>query len=248
MNNQLFADKLAAARASVAKMRSEAFVDYQPCVCGLYLEPVSLRTYSRLLAFDSPFLWGGPVRAEDIAVFVWVHRPEFGQHAAKNRQNVFMAVMRALKPRFPAINEFLHLMLVLLKLTAKGSRWGWRGITARIISKLVTDSEATRCQEAVATIRRLISEALIDFPKASEGDDEEAGQSNVTAQGPSVAMQAQFVDTLARDLHFSPEEVETMPLRRAVQHYRYCLVASGAKGLALLHPEEAKVWREVLAD
>lgn len=247
MKDQIFSDKLAAARAKVAKMRSEAFVDYQPCICGLYLEPVSLRTYSRLLAFDSPFLWGGPVMMEDIAIFIWVHHRDFGQHATAKRKRVFNAVGSALTPRFPAINEFLHLMLTLFRFTDKGGRWSWRRAVAWILSKLVTDSEQTRSHDAVVTIHRLIAEALLDFPKSDNGEDED-GKATVDAQGPSVAMQAQFVDTLVRDLHFTPEEVETMPLRKAVQHYRYCLVASGAKGLALLHPEEAKVWRDALAD
>lgn len=241
-----FAEKLAAARSRVARLRSEVFVDYTPRVCGIDLEPLSLKSYSRLLAFESPFLWGGPIALEDIAVFVWVHRPEFGQHAVVARRRIFRRVAASIEPRFPRCNAVGHLLLGLLQAQLPRSRnWSLRRLAAKALQSWLRPPLSVGYDSAVSEIRRLVAEALLDFPKSLDAENEDAGR-QLPAQGPSVAMQAHFINTLVRDLGLRPIEIETMPLRRAIQHYRDCLVSKGVKGLALLHPEEAQVWREEL--
>lgn len=231
----------------IARFRSEAFVDYTPRLCGLDIEPITLRSYSRLIAFDSPFVCGGPVGAEDIAIFIWIHRPEFAQRAPAERRRIFCAVLSALHPVFPRLNELGHVVRAVLKPSLRAChRLAPRRALVALLDRWLVPSHSTRFSEAVIEIRRLVAESLADFPSERRGGASE-DEDKITAQGPTVALQAHFMHTLASGLNLSIADVETMPLRRAVQLYRDCIVTAGAKGIALMHPEEARVWQEELA-
>jgi hypothetical protein len=162
------------------------------------------------------------VRFEDVFVFVWCHRPEFSQDATKSRRRVLRACWRHINPRFPALNE---LLLVVTSLP----RWRW-------LRSLARPNAAQRMGEAVAEIRRIVSEATHDFPRGS--DDAPAAQ---------VAMQAQILNLMRRSLALSFAEVESMPLKRLVQHLRETIGATtGGKGMSLMHPDESAIWRQHL--
>lgn len=81
----LLLPELAAHRDRIARHRGRAFIRYTPVVAGLRLRRVSLRTLDRLREFGCDLARGD---FEDLAIFVWVHSPHFGQFAAWRRRLV----------------------------------------------------------------------------------------------------------------------------------------------------------------
>jgi len=77
---------LAAHRARLAEHRATAFIRYQPVIAGLRLRPVSLHSLDCLAAFHCDL---GRGSFEDLAIFVWVHHPAFGQFAWFHRGVVY---------------------------------------------------------------------------------------------------------------------------------------------------------------
>lgn len=229
----VLASRLEEARARVVLRRVEAFVDYTPRVCGLDLQPITLATYSRLIAFGSPFVCGGAIDTRAIANFVWIHHPRFDADNATDRGIVFRRVVRALHPRFPDINAALAAFSQLPRL-----RW---------LRRFVVPTAAQRHAEAITEIRRLVAEALDDLPRAGDPGEDEDGNPKVESEGPKTVMQAQILNGFARSLHLSHRDTETMPLKRVAQLLRESVIADGGgKGLSMMHPAEAKVWRDYL--
>jgi len=212
-------------RAEIARLRCEAFVDYAPEVAGVQLRPVTLASYNRLMAFQNPFVCGGPVDFGAVFVFVWAHHPEFGQFAQDAKQRALRRVYRALHPRAPNINTFV-------RFACQFPGWRW-------LRRFARPTAEERLAEAVAEARRIVDEALHDFPLGSD-DDADRGPSPVT-------MQAQLLNTFRRELAMSYAETEALPLKKLVQLLRETVHhRTGGKGLSLITREEAALVREHL--
>lgn len=223
------ADKLQSVQRRSAQLRCEAFVDYAPTVCGVRLRPITLASYNHLIAFESPFVVGGPADIEAVITFVWVHHPRFGQEAHRARRRVMRRTWRALHPRFPRLNA-----LLLFASTLNRFRW---------LRRFTVPTAGARLAEATAEIRRLVHEAIHDLPLASDDDETSKRRSEM----PRVAMQAQLLNTFRRALDLPYEQAESMPLKRLVQLLREQIAhATGGKGLSLMSREEAAIWREHL--
>lgn len=208
-------------------------MDYVPRVCGVDLQPITLETYSRLVAFESPFVCGGPIDIEAVVVFVWVHHRDFSQWAVRERREVVRQVWRALHPRYPNLNRFLAFVSQL-------PHWRW-------LRRFVVPAHGARYGEAVTEIRRLVAEALADLPRGEGPGEDDDGNPKVESEGPKSVFQAQVINSFARVLRMTPHETATMPLRRAAQLFRELIIAEGGgKGLSMMHPDEAKVWRDYL--
>ncbi len=201
-----FRARLAAAQAAARSLRLAAFVDYEPLVCGLRLRPVTLRTYTLLLAWRNAFVVGGPVTIKDIVQFVWAHHPRFSQFAERDRARVQRQCFRA-----------LHL--------------GW-------FRRRYSPAAFTA---AIAEIRRIVHEALADFPAGS--DD---------AEPLPHALAPQLVSLLLRghpgalDFTAACHLVNTLPLARLMQFIREILHRLSQGKDALLTPDEARVWHDYL--
>ena len=249
-----FAEQLKEVRARGARLRCEAFVDYVPVVCGLTLNPVTLASYNRLIAFDNAFAVGGPVSLEAVVSWVWVHHPKFGQIAAKAKERAFADVFRAIHPRFPNLNAFLLVVSTL-------PRWRW-------LRRFTVTPAQERFDEAVAHIRHLMDEALYGFPapedeeqaridreerEADRRDDVAGGKRITEREGftapPAVAFQAQILNTFRRDYGMTYAETEAIPLKRLSQLWREHLwtAAPDKTGLKLMDRDEAKLWAAQLA-
>lgn len=253
-----FSEQLKEVRARSARLRCEAFVDYVPVVCGLTLNPVTLASYNRLIAFDNAFAGGGPVSVEAILGWVWVHHPEFGQMAAKAKERAFAQVWRALHPRFPNLNAFLLVVSTL-------PRWRW-------LRRFTVATEQERFAAAVAHIRHLMDEALYGFPtpedeeqaridrEEREADRREMGTKNIRGEHfidpegyqapPAIAFQAQILNTFRRDYGMSYAETEALPLKRLAQLWREHMwtAAPDKTGLRLMDRDEAKLWAAQLEE
>lgn len=224
-------------RQQVGHLRAQAFVDYEPEVAGIRLASLTVGRYHRLVACQSPFVCGGPVEFADVFGAVWLLHPEFSQHATAARRRVFRTLYRALHPRCPSLNLFLRYV-------SQFPGWRW-------LRRWTRRTQQERTAAAVAELRRIVEEALHDFPV---GTSEEEGAADgkpkprtVSAESPKVALAAQISGCLARHLHCSLAEIDAMPMKRAVQHMREVIVShGGGKGLALLHPAEAALWRRHL--
>jgi len=226
------AQRLIEVRARAARLRSEAFIDYEPMVCGVRLRPVTLATYNRLLAFESPFVTGGPVDLEALAVFVWLHHPDFSQHGTRARRRVLRRVHRALFPRWPRLNA-----LLLAVSTLPRFRW---------LRPLTSATEQQRHTEAAGEIRRLLDEALHDYPSPGSSE-EDAEKVKRQSDAPPIAFQASILNTFRRALDIPYAETEALPLKRLIQLYREVIYTStGGKGLSLMRREEAAIWSEHL--
>ncbi len=117
--------------------------------------------------------------------------------------------------------------------------WHWLG-------RFCVASREQRFSETVGEIRRLIDEALHDFPSDSQSE-EDAEKNRRHTEPPAIALQAQLLNTFRRDLGLSYSETESIPLKRLVQLYRELIYsATGGKGLSLMTRAEAAIWREHL--
>lgn len=247
-----FAQQLNEVRARGARLRCEAFVDYAPVVCGMTLNPVSLGSYNRLIAFQNAFAVGGPASVEAVLSWVWVHHPDFGQFAVKAKQRVFAAVWRQLHPRFPNFNAFVGIVSML-------PRWRW-------MRRWRVLTHAERFEAAVDHIRHLMQEALYGFPTPETADmeriDREEREADRLENGgrglevarfeapPAIAFQAQVLNTFRRDYGMSYAETEALPLKKLAQLWREHLWTSAPDktGLKLMDPEEAKLWAAQLEE
>lgn len=214
--------RLARLQAEQRVARDEAMVDYQPIVCGMVLLPVSLMSMSRLRAFGNAFVTGAPASFEDIANFVWIHHPDFGQFAREKKEAVTRACWRALHPRWPLLNAIGHLYV-----TSKRFRW---------LRRFLVPTAATRYAEAIDEIRRLLEEAWRDFPMADDENGEPV----------PYAFEAYILNAFRRELHMDFETVRAMPLRRVVQHLREIIHHSNPKTMTLMTRAEAAIWRDHL--
>lgn len=252
-----FSERLTEIRAWSAKLRCEAFVDYRPVVCGLTLNPVTLASYNRLIAFDNAFAVGGPPSLEAVCVWVWVHHREFGQFAANPKETVFSQVRRALHPRCENLNAFVHVVSSL-------PRFRW-------MARFRVATAQTRFDEVAAHIRHLMAEALYGFPvptddeakriDAEEREIERQEEEKETGKhlprgmerfeaAPSVAFQAQILNTFRRDYGMSYAETKALPLKELSQLWREHLWqhAGDKTGLKFMDREEAALWAEQLED
>lgn len=213
-------------RAEVARLRCEAFVDYTPEVADIRLRPITLASYNRLVAFQSPFVLGGPIDFEAVFVFVWVHHPEFGEFAVKAKRRALRRLFRAMHPRLPNLNMFARFV-------GQFPGWHW-------IYRMSVPTAEERFADAVTEIRRLVSEAMDDFPLGSDDDQ--------NRQPSPVSLQAQLLNTFRRELSLSYAETESLPLKRLVQLLRESVYhKTGGKGLSLITRTEAALVREHLA-
>ena len=223
-----FRARLDAAQETVRRLRVAAFVDYAPVVCGLPLRPITLRSYTLLLAWRNAFVSGGPVGLKDIVQFVWLHSPAFGQFAHRARRRVARRVWWSLHPVLPAFNDALGIMSLL-------PRFRW-------LARFRRATAAERSAAAVADIRRLVQEALHDFPA---GDEE--------ADPLPFALAPQLVSLLVRgypgalDFRGARELVDTLPLCQLVEFVREVLHRLSQGRDKLLTPDEVLVWRDYLA-
>lgn len=218
---------LAEAQANARRLRSEAFVRYVPVVAGVRLEPLTLDRYNRLVAFENAYVVGGSPRVEDLLVFIWVCSARFGQFAEAERRACYRTVLRALRPRHPVLGPVARVLCPLSGL--------WR----RLLSGFICEDEASLLQEADGEVRRLVAEALGDFPR-----DDSKGEPL------PFAFQAQILNMLRRELGVSFDEARALPMKELAQHVRE-LVHTASRGRAqLLTPAEARVWLayEALAD
>ena len=220
-----FQRRLAEVHQAAAARRTAAFVDYAPLVCGLALQPLTLRTYTLLLAWRNAFVCGGTVALKDIVQFVWVHQPEFGQFAHGPRRRLTRRVWRALHPRLPTLNTVIRFLAPL-------PRFRW-------LRPLCRRTAAERHALAIAEIRRLVAEALADFPPP-------------TADSPPAvcALTPQFVALLVRgyacDFDTARRLVAALPLAQLMQYLREILHRLSQGRDKLITPEEAAVWADYL--
>lgn len=212
-------------RSRSARLRTEAFVDYAPRLCGFALQPITFLSYQRLVAFNNAFVTGAPVDLRSIFQFVWVHHPAFSQHADRARRRVFRRVWRSLHPRLPTLNAALLALRGLPRL-----RW---------LSRLVRPTAAECQAAAIAEIRRLVHEALHDFP--APGDD---------ARPSPYAGYPHYVSLLERAHPMSFAEarvlVDHAPLKQLVQWVREAIDRLSRGKDKLLTAEEARVWADWL--
>lgn len=218
---ETLSERLEAAQADALRIRCESFVDYSPTVAGETLRPITLQTYNRLLAFGNAFVTGEAAGFEDVANFVWVHSPHFGQFNRRAKRETTRRVYSALRPAFPTLNGALATL-------SKFPRLG-------LLGAFVVPSESDRLSAAAEEIRRLLKEATCELP-VGDGEGEPL----------PFAFSAYVMNLFRRHLDIPFDETEQMPLRRLAQHLREVLRhISGGKAL-LLTRSEVEIWREHL--
>lgn len=225
-----FREQLAAAQATAHRLRIAAFVDYAPLVCGVALRPVTLRTYTLLLGWGNAFVCGGPVALKDIVQFIWAHHPAFGQFATRDRRRVVRRVEAELRPAFPTLSAVSRTLTPFL---ARG-RWFARQV-ARATRHFIRPTAAELTLAAIAEIRRILHEALHDFPP---GDDD--------APPSPYALTPQFVSLMVRgyslDFPTARSLVSDLPLKELIEYIREILHRLSRGKDKLLTAEEARVW------
>jgi hypothetical protein len=218
-----FQDRLAEARKTASRLRCEAFVDYSPVIAGQRLKQITLPTYNQLCAFECEFVKSLDVGFKDIVCFVWVHHPEFHQFNEKVKMRVTHEVWRALNPRYSVVQSLVRLLAPL-------PRFRW-------VARWIRPTAAELQIEAVAEIRRLLHEALHDFPKDGP---KEAGEPL------AFSFQAQVLNLMRRSLGLTFAETSSIPLKALAQHLREILHVESHGKAMMLTPEEAQVWSEYL--
>lgn len=235
-----FRARLAAVNATTRQLRIAAFVDYAPFVCGIALQPVTLRSYNLLLGWNNAFVSGGAVTAKDIAQFVWLHHPEFGQFAEKSRRRVFRQIDSALRPALPGINALAHIFFPLVAGVAARRRFPViLSPLAFILRRIVRPTAEERYHAAVAEIRRILNESLHDFPISGDEDDPLP-----------YALSPQLVSLMVRGygLEFETARrlVSELPLKELLEYIRE-VVHRFSKGKdKLLTAAQARVWEDYL--
>lgn len=218
---ETLSERLDRAQANAARIRCEAFVDYAPVVAGERLRPITLGTYNALFAFGNAFVTGGAIAFEDIAGFVWLHHPNFGQFNRREKKAVTRRVYAALRPSFPNINGALAVI-------SEFPRF-------KLLRRFVVAHQGQRVGEAIAEIRRLISEAAGEMPRGDE-----------SGEPMPFAQPAQVLNLFRRYLGMSFEETRRIPMKQLAQHLRELAHHLSDGKAILLTPEEAALWREHL--
>jgi hypothetical protein len=226
-NERSLSELLQEARQRAARLRCEAFVEYTPEVCGLRLKPVTLDSFNALDAFGNAFFHGGAIKFEDIANFVWLHHPDFGQFNLEEKARVTCAVYRYLNPRFWRLNE-----LVWFASTLPRFRW---------MRHFRRPRAADRQSETVEEIRRLMLEAMSDMPAGDDDDHDER-----SSEPMPFSFQAFILNTFKRHLGLSFAETRALPMRQLAEHYRELLHHRSNGKALLLTREECKIWAEDL--
>lgn len=207
--------ELVAHRERLARHRSAAFVRYLPAVAGFRLRPVSLRSLERLAAFECDL---GRGAFEDLAVFVWIHHPAFGQFAGVRRWLVTRRLRWRLTARWPRLAGLLLFAGKLL-----GACQGWRWLLGRLLlglAWLVTGGGAApdtaeRLAAALGEARREFARARTDWPA---GDD----------SGSAAALPCSFTafvlnQVKGRHPQLTADEILDWPLVELVQWLRAIL-------------------------
>lgn len=224
MNEQTktLAQQLVEVQEKARAMRCAAFVNYQPTVAGIRLQPITLASYNALVATGNGFVTGAGVGLYDVINFVWLHHPTFGQFARDEKRRVSNAVAGALSPAFPAINDALRVIATL-------PRFRW-------LRLFVRPTAAELEHAAISEIFRLLQEARGDFPT---GDD--------TGEPIPFANQAHILNLFRRELGVPFAETLEMPMKQVAQHYREIVYHATNGKAVLLTDAEAAIWREHLA-
>lgn len=209
------------AQARARRLRCEAFVNYAPILAGTAIRPITLESYNHLLAFESPYVTGGEPGLEDMFAFLWVHHPDFGQAHDRARRCALRAFLRHVTPRWPTLNGFIRFL-------APFPRF-------RFLRRFIRPTHAERVAEVDAEIRRLLTEALGEFP---------SGPADETPL--PFSFQAQVLNLMRRELHLTFAETRALPLKQLAQHLRELIHTASAGRALLLTPEEAAIWRDWL--
>jgi len=69
--------KLAEAAREERDIRAEAWLDLPKTICGIEVEPLTLKRYTLLVAAESPFVTSGKLSAGAITQFLWFVSKEF---------------------------------------------------------------------------------------------------------------------------------------------------------------------------
>lgn len=221
-------DRLAALQAQQATERAAAMVSPTLTIApGLDLPPITLATWSRLVAFSSPFVTGGPITFTDLANYLWIHHPRFGQPldraTTRAKRDLTRRLHRYLEPRWPHLEAALRLW----SLHPKFPRW---------LRRRLGPNRGQRQADLIATIRQHIAAAWGDNPRATSADD---------GTPLPCAREAYIKNLFRRELGLSFAETAALPLAQIVQHERALLVAhKGPHDLALLTREEEQIWIE----
>lgn len=77
MDQRLHLPELFAVRARANIRRAVAFTDLPLKILGVRLRPVTVRSWSMLVAMDSPFARGGRVEGWQVLDFLWIHSPYY---------------------------------------------------------------------------------------------------------------------------------------------------------------------------
>ena len=215
-------------RAASAQLRREAFVPYRATVCGILLEPITLRTHALLVALGNGFVSAGGGTIEDIANFIWIHQPDFGQLNRRGRRRVYRRVSRHFFPGLHRLNDLLRGLRPMLPL------WSRRAITVA-----TRDTVDERFKAAISEIYRLLREAVEDMPIGERVDPEKT-------EPPLFAWQARIYNSLRRTLNMPYGEAESMPLKQLAQLVRET-IDHRSEGTAMQSPSrEAELIAEDL--
>ena len=218
--------------------RAGAFVRFAPVVAGFVLRPVSLRSLERLEAFEVDLVRG---HFEDLAGFVWLHHPAFGQFAGIRRRLVVARLRFRLTARWPRTAQLLVFAGELL-----GAARGWRRLLGRGCAAAAwvatgggrpATTEA-RLAAAVAEARAVLSRARRDWP---------AGDDSGAAAGLPCSFAA-YVLNLVKGRHpqLTIDEILDMPLVELVQWLRALLHERNPR-VELLDQDEARILAEALS-
>jgi hypothetical protein len=218
-----FRARYASAQAEAREARAAAFVRYEPVLAGQVLAPITLERYNLLVAFGSPFVVGGPQTVEDLLVFLWCLHPGFSQHDAAARRACYRAALRALQPRWPVLNAIAR--------TVAPFSPRLRRLLRPFLGPTAAELEIAAVEEA----RRLVAEAIGEFPRGS--DDGEPLP---------FAMQAQVLNLLRRTLAVPYAEARELPMKELAQLLREAVHHASEGKAPLLTPAEAAVWRDYL--
>ncbi len=236
-----FQKRLGDVQADLRTRRAAAFVDYAPEICGLKLRPVTLKTYTQLVAFGNGFVTGTHAGFKDIFQFCWIHHPEFGQFADEARLRVLAQVHAGLTPRRPQLNAVLAVVHPILMAAIARGQWAKLLIPfAWGCKKLREPSSAELTATAVVEIRRVLTEALQDFP--IPGDD-----ATPLPYSQKPLLVALITRAYPIDFATASQLVDEMPLKQLVEYLREMLHRLSNGKDKLLTREEAAVWSDYLA-
>lgn len=228
---------LAAHRAAIAAHRATAFIRYEPVIAGFRLRPVSLRSMDRMAAFGCDLARGS---FEDLAIFIWVHHPAFGQFAGCRRRLVIARLRSRLTPRYPHLAGFFAFAGKLFT-ACGGVRASLFGRPALALAWLLTlgrpvTSEA-RLAAALVEARELMRIARTDWPAADDSG----------AAAPLPCAFAAYVLNLVKGSHpgLTADEILDWPLVELVQWLRAIIAEANPRAQQLDATEAALIAAEL---